>query len=356
MGIRSFQASTGSNLTALGHYCMSQCNAGSGSTSVGHYAGQFSTNLTDSVAIGKDSCRNLTSTGIEDSVHIGNLSGEGAITAGTVAIGVEAGRNNTGDNCVLLGNQQGLNNTDNNRLMIGNEQAHAIIDGTMGTTDAGQTLRLNADTIYLGSSIPTSQPGDNRLWLSNGNLSIGAVSGGGGGGLSFTPSFSKSTMYGKVDRTSIITVLQGATGMFDGQFGNQGLSGSNVAWYFNNSAAHSINEFTIWTQKSATGATSDPFRTNVCEIYGSTGTDTATPPSGNWQRLNDGATVWLAEAIATPFLIWEQYSQAYPQGFRFKCTTNMNNYNRYWIKFNFTLNPCYDIHWNYNKSHEAEYT
>jgi hypothetical protein len=175
-------------------------------------------------------------------------------------------------------------------------------------------------------------------------------------GLSFTPSFTKSTMYGKVDRTSIITVLQGSSTMFDGQFGNQGGSTANVAFYFNNSAQHCINEFTIYTQKSATGATSDPFRANVCEIYGSTGTDTSAPPSGNWQRLNDGATVWLAEAIATPFLMWEQYSQAYPQGFRFKCTTNMNNYNRYWLKFNFTLNPCYDVHWNYNKSHEAEYT
>jgi hypothetical protein len=120
LGIRSFQASTGSNLTALGHYCMSQCNAGSGSTSVGHYAGQFSTNLTDSVAIGKDSCRNLTSTGIEDSVHIGNLSGEASITTGTIAIGVEAGRNNTGSDCVCLDYQQGLNNEDDNSLMIGN--------------------------------------------------------------------------------------------------------------------------------------------------------------------------------------------------------------------------------------------
>jgi hypothetical protein len=58
------------------------------------------------------------------------------------------------------------------------------------------------------------------------------------------------------------------------------------------------------------------------------------------RRLNDGATVWVAEAIATPSLIWEQYSQLYPQGFRFKCTTNMNNYNRYWLKFNFTLKSC----------------
>jgi len=175
LGIRSFQGSTGSNLTALGHYCMSQCNAGTGTTAIGHYAGQFTTNLIDSVAIGKDSCRNLTSTGIEDSVHIGNLSGEASITTGTIAIGVEAGRGNTGDNCVLLGNQQGLNNTDNNRLMIGNEQAHAIIDGTMGIDYASCELRLKADTVVLGNLLPTSydvaEP--NKIWISDNTLRLG---------------------------------------------------------------------------------------------------------------------------------------------------------------------------------------
>ena len=176
------------------------------------------------------------------------------------------------------------------------------------------------------------------------------------GGLSFTPSFVKSTMYGKVNRTSLITILQGSSTMFDGQMANQSGGTANVAWYFNSSAAHAINEFTIWTQYTTAGSTSDNFRNQVCEIYGSNGTDTAAPPSGGWVRLNPDATVWLAEAIACPSLIWGQYSQLYPQGFRFKCTSNINNYNRYWLKFNFTLNPCYEVHWNYNKSHEADYS
>lgn len=177
-----------------------------------------------------------------------------------------------------------------------------------------------------------------------------------GGGLSFTPSFTKSTMYGKVNRTSLITILQGSSHMFDGQMANQSGGTANVAWYFNNSAQHAINEFTIWTQYSTAGSTSDNFRNQVCEIYGSNGTDTAAPPSGGWVRLNPDATVWLAESIACPSLIWGQYSQLYPQGFRFKCTSNINNYNRYWLKFNLTLNPCYEVHWNYNKSHEADYS
>ena len=175
MGVRAFQASTGSNITALGHYCLAQCNAGSGSTAVGHYAGQFTTNLIDSVAIGKDSCRNLTSTGIEDSVHIGNLSGEASITTGTIAIGVEAGRNNTGSDCVMLGLQQGLNNTDDNRLMIGNSSAHSIIDGTMGIDHASCELRLKADTVVLGNLLPTSydvaEP--NKIWISDNTLRLG---------------------------------------------------------------------------------------------------------------------------------------------------------------------------------------
>ena len=175
VGVRSFQGSTGQRVTALGHYAMSQVNNGDDSVAVGNYAGQFSTALTDSVAIGNDSCRNLTSTGVQDSVHIGKLSGEASITTGTIAVGVEAGRGNTGDNCVLLGNQQGLNNTDNNRLMIGNEQAHAIIDGTMGIDFASCELLLNADSIRVGNSLPISYDAGNprRLWISDNTLRLG---------------------------------------------------------------------------------------------------------------------------------------------------------------------------------------
>ena len=174
--------------------------------------------------------------------------------------------------------------------------------------------------------------------------------------LSFTPNFNKATMYGKVDRNLLITVLQGSSVMFDGHIANQSASASDVSFFFNSSAQHAINEFTVWTQYSTDGSSSDNFRNKICEIYGSKGSDTAAPPSGNWVRLNENATVWVAEAIACPALMWEQYGQLYPQGFRFKCTTNMNNFNRYWLKFNFLVNPVYDVHWNYNKSHEADYS
>jgi hypothetical protein len=109
----------------------------------------------------------------------------------SVAVGYQAGyQSQAANHGIYIGPYQGYQLSTSNQLRIGNSGVaptttgydKAIIEGTMGTTDAGQTLRLNADTIYLGSSLPTSQPADNRLWLSNGNLSIGAVSGGGGGG------------------------------------------------------------------------------------------------------------------------------------------------------------------------------
>jgi len=105
----------------------------------------------------------------------------------SVAVGYQAGfQSQAANHGIYIGPYQGYQLSTSNQLRIGNSGVSpttagydkAIIEGTMATTDAGQTLRLNADTIYLGSSLPTSQPADNRLWLSNGNLSIGAVSGG----------------------------------------------------------------------------------------------------------------------------------------------------------------------------------
>jgi hypothetical protein len=109
----------------------------------------------------------------------------------SVAIGYQAGYHSEAANHgIYIGPYQGYQLSTSNQLRIGNSGVSptttgydkAIIEGTMGTTDASQIVRLNADTIYLGSSLPTSQPADNRLWLSNGNLSIGSTSGGGGGG------------------------------------------------------------------------------------------------------------------------------------------------------------------------------
>jgi hypothetical protein len=195
MGVRAFQGSTGSNITAVGHYAGSQLNNGTRATLLGNYAGQFSTDLTDSVAIGTDSCRNTTSTGITESTHVGNQSGNASITAGTTAIGFQAGISNTGDNCVMLGYQQGTNNTDNDRLMIGNSAAHAIIDGTMGIDHASCVLRLKADTIVLGNSLPiafnASEP--QAVWVSDSTLRRGNYVPSGGGIVETEGYFLKST-------------------------------------------------------------------------------------------------------------------------------------------------------------------
>ena len=195
MGMRSFQGSTGSNITAVGHYAGSQLNDGTRATLLGHYAGQFSTDLTDSVAIGTDSCRNTTSTGITESTHVGNQSGNASITAATTAIGFQAGKSNTGDNCVMLGYQQGWNNTDNNRLMIGNSAAHSIIDGTMGIDHASCVLQLKADTIIMGNSLPTAfNPSEPQaVWVSDSTLRRGNYVPSGGGVVETFGNFTKNS-------------------------------------------------------------------------------------------------------------------------------------------------------------------
>ena len=128
----------------------------------------------------------------------------------SVAVGYQAGYHSQAANHgIYIGPYQGYQLSTSNQLRIGNSGVSpattgydkAIIEGTMGTTDAGQTLRLNADTIYLGSGLPTSQPADNRLWLSNGNLSIGAVSGGVSSFLSLTDTPSTHTANGIVYST-----------------------------------------------------------------------------------------------------------------------------------------------------------
>jgi hypothetical protein len=95
----------------------------------------------------------------------------------------------------MLGYQQGTNNTDNDRLMIGNSAAHAIIDGTMGIDHASCVLRLKADTIVLGNSLPiafnASEP--QAVWVSDSTLRRGNYVPSGGGIVETEGYFLKST-------------------------------------------------------------------------------------------------------------------------------------------------------------------
>ena len=206
MGVRAFQGSTGSNLTALGHYSMSQCNAGTGSTAVGHYAGQFTTNLTDSVVVGNSAGRNLTGTGLERCVGIGASAFFSAQnTYDTQCIGESAGNDYTGGRSVGIGRQALAGATGDRLIAIGtnalgngfsvsafsgsdkfvvgeNTSASVtkpyILDCDTGTTDATRVIRLNADDIHVGSSLPTTYDATNplRIWTKDSILNLGTMS------------------------------------------------------------------------------------------------------------------------------------------------------------------------------------
>jgi hypothetical protein len=104
----------------------------------------------------------------------------------TVAIGYQAGYNaHATTSSIFIGPYQGYAVSAARQLRIGNSGTphpnsgydKALLEGTFGTTDATQTFKINADAVYLGLAIPTTQPSDTRLWLNNGSLSIGAAGG-----------------------------------------------------------------------------------------------------------------------------------------------------------------------------------
>jgi len=220
-GFRSFQGSTGQRVTAIGHYAMAQCNLGDQAVAIGHFACQGVSNVMDSVAIGHYAGSGVSGTGLErcvalgpsafrnasntyDSLALGENAGFGASLGRSIGIGRSAlsgasGTDNIAFGVNALGDGFGQPGafSGNNKFVVGsNTNAGVtkpyILDCDTGTTDSVRVIRLNADSIYMGSSLPTSQPADDRLWLSNGSLSIGAVSGGGGSstfiGLTDTPS------------------------------------------------------------------------------------------------------------------------------------------------------------------------
>ena len=206
MGVRAFQGSTGQRITALGHYAMAQLNNGNDTICVGHYAGQYGTNLIESVAIGNNAGRDLTGAGAERCVFIGSESGRASLGNDNTLIGREAGKNMQGGYCngfgryALLGNQAssciaignnclgssfgGTANTQNNKFCVGDNLNPAtitkpyIFDCDMGATDSVRTIRLNADSIHVGSSLPTSYDAANplKIWTKDSILNFGTMS------------------------------------------------------------------------------------------------------------------------------------------------------------------------------------
>ena len=223
VGYRAQQGFTGQNATAVGQNSMSQLNNGNNSTCVGHYSGQFSTNLIDTVAIGLDSGRNLSGAGVERCVFIGNESGKISLGNDNVLIGHSAGYNCGASYCIglgrnaLLGNSAltciaiGQNclggafgataNTQANKFCVGDNLFPAttpkpyILDCDMGLSDALRVIRLNADYLRLGSSLPTAYDATypEQVWVNDNTLRVGNYSAGTGGIIETEGYFLKGT-------------------------------------------------------------------------------------------------------------------------------------------------------------------
>jgi hypothetical protein len=211
IGYRAQQGFTGQRATAVGQSSMSQLNNGNDSTCVGWYSGQFSTNLIDTVAIGNESGKDLTGAGAERCVFIGNESGRISLGNDNVLIGESAGYNNQASFCTgigrnaLLGNSGsaciaiGQNclggafgataNTQANRFCVGDNLFPAttpkpyVLECDMGLSDAVRVIRLNADYLRLGSSLPTAYDATypEQVWISGETLRVGNFTSSAGG-------------------------------------------------------------------------------------------------------------------------------------------------------------------------------
>ena len=316
----------------------------------------------------------------------------------TVAIGYQAGYNaHATTSSIFIGPYQGYAVSAARQLRIGNSGTphpnsgydKALLEGTFGTTDATQTFKINADAVYLGLAIPTTQPSDTRLWLNNGSLSIGAPS----GGLSFTPNF-PATLKRGTDRRSYLAWAESASsnyltttagntsnlGCFDGKAIDLTGGGTNnwngeIAWRFTGDNAYSINEITIATQIRSTNPGSASagslyedmdgysYRGIVVEVYGSNDNVTSRNQSGvSWTRLNTGAGTWMEECVNN-CSTFRTGNNLVPEYWSFSLYTNVNNYKAYKISLVPTSGTTLpngtdafaDVQFNYLKRYEADY-
>ena len=315
----------------------------------------------------------------------------------TVAIGYQAGYNaHATTSSIFIGSYQGYAVSAARQLRIGNSGTphpnsgydKALLEGTFGTTDATQTFKINADAVYLGLAIPTTQPSDTRLWLNNGSLSIGAPSG--GGGLSFTPApipLAKRTG----NRTSTITISQSGTGQADRNDslvnypnrlinGLHTLGGSNensasnedydtsnygVNWNqngyyhfdFGSGNAYAINEIVMYWSTQGTNywgySNADKLDDILIRAYGSN-------DNSSWSNLNDEETSFYSQVHTGAWNYHESYKQFNVICGRFYLYSNMNNFRYYKLVMENGALPSGNIvsefEFQYRKRHEADYT
>ena len=190
--------SSANRITAFGYKACEGSGNGSTNTGIGYRA--------------LDGCSGVRNVGLgylagngvsgNDNFALGEGSMDGGNNSGTVGIGRYAFRGANSTNCVGIGvNVMGsgfgfhtyatnsVQRSGSNKLLIGNNTSTAawttggsntgnpyLIDGTMGTNDAVRELKINANSIYFGSSLPTANSTQYKIWNDQGVLRYGSGS------------------------------------------------------------------------------------------------------------------------------------------------------------------------------------
>ena len=152
---------------------------------IGNSAGQQAFGSDHSILIGQNACydRRQPNT-IAIGTDAGRAAAHNALTEGdshNTYIGTEAGRSHSGSSrCIFLGPKVGMNDTSgvDGQLRIGADSWKQLIYGVMNSAHSNSEFWVNADTVCLGSSLPSNQPSEARqIWrTSTGHLAQGAVS------------------------------------------------------------------------------------------------------------------------------------------------------------------------------------
>ena len=190
--------SSANRITAFGYKACEGSGNGSTNTGIGYRALNGCSGVRN-VGLGY-----LAGNGVQgnDNFALGEGSMDGGNNSGTVGIGRYAFRGANATNCVGIGvNIMGsgfgfhtyatnsIQRSGTNKFLIGNNTSTAawttggsntgnpyLIDGTMGTNDAVRELKINANSIYLGSSLPTANSTQYKIWNDQGVLRYGSGS------------------------------------------------------------------------------------------------------------------------------------------------------------------------------------
>ena len=185
-------------ITAVGRQAAEGSGVGTACTCVGYRAGDGSTGVRNTFM------GHLAGNGVtgSDLFALGEGSMDGGTCNAVTGIGRYAFRGATANNCIGLGinvmgsgfgfhtyatnsvQRSGSNkflvgdNTNTNNWTTANQYSGSpyLLDGTMGGYDSVREMNINADSIYFGSALPTSNSTAYKIWNDQGVLRYGSGS------------------------------------------------------------------------------------------------------------------------------------------------------------------------------------